>query len=77
MQSTQFPCFSFQFNIEFSLCLSHQSDSFALGLSTGGMDVYCEYSVLFSGRYLCDELATRPEEACRLWCVVVCDLENS
>jgi hypothetical protein len=29
-----------------------------------------------SGRYLCDELITRPEESYRLWCVVVCDLEN-
>ena len=29
-----------------------------------------------SGRGLCDELITRPEEFCRLWCVVVCDLEN-
>jgi len=26
--------------------------------------------------YLCDELITRPEESYRLWCVVVCDLEN-
>jgi hypothetical protein len=29
-----------------------------------------------SGRSLCDELITRPEESYRLWCVVVCDLEN-
>jgi len=29
-----------------------------------------------SGRGLCDELITRPEKSCRLWCVVVCDLEN-
>jgi len=28
-----------------------------------------------SGRGLCDELITRPDEAYRLWCVVVCDLE--
>jgi len=27
-------------------------------------------------RGLCDELVTRPEESYRLWCVVVCDLEN-
>jgi hypothetical protein len=25
---------------------------------------------------LCDELITRPEESYRLWCVIVCDLEN-
>jgi len=30
-----------------------------------------------SGRGLCDELITRPEESYRLWCVVVCDLENA
>jgi len=30
-----------------------------------------------SGRGLCDELITRPEESYRLWCVVVCDLEMS
>ena len=30
-----------------------------------------------SGRGLCDELITRPEEYYRLCCVVVCDLETS
>jgi len=30
-----------------------------------------------SGRGLCDELITRPEESYRLCCVVVCDLEAS
>jgi len=30
-----------------------------------------------SGRGLCDELITRPEEAYRLCCVVVCGLETS
>jgi len=39
------------------------------------MFVCCECCVL-SGRGLCDELITRPEESYRLWCVVVCDLEN-
>ena len=43
---------------------------------TGGMDVCCECCVL-SGKSLCDELITRPEESYRLWCVVVCDLETS
>ena len=38
--------------------------------------VCCECRVL-SGRRLCDELITRPEESYRLWCVVVCDLETS
>jgi len=33
-------------------------------------------SVVLSGRGLCDELFTRPEESYRLWCVVVCVLEN-
>jgi len=32
---------------------------------------------LLSGRGLCDELITRPEESYRLCCVVVCDLETS
>ena len=38
--------------------------------------VCCECRVL-SGRGLCDELITRPEESYRLWCVVECDLETS
>jgi hypothetical protein len=38
--------------------------------------VNCECCVL-SGRGLCDELITCPEESYRLWCVVVCDLETS
>jgi len=32
---------------------------------------------VLSGRGLCDELITRPEESYRMWCVVVCDLETS
>ena len=43
---------------------------------TRGMDVCCEYCVL-SGRGLCDELITRPEESYRRWCIVECDLETS
>jgi hypothetical protein len=35
--------------------------------------VYCS----LSGRGLCDELITRPEESYRLWRVVVCDQETS
>ena len=35
----------------------------------------CDCCVL-SGRGLCDELITRPEESYRLCCVLVCDLEN-
>jgi hypothetical protein len=31
---------------------------------------------VLSGRGLCDELITRPEESYRLRCVVVCDIEN-
>jgi hypothetical protein len=42
---------------------------------TGGMDV-CLLCVL-SGRGLCDELITRPEDLYRLWRVVVCDHEIS
>jgi len=40
------------------------------------MFVCCECCVL-SGRDLCDELITRPEESYRPWCVVVCDLETT
>jgi len=40
------------------------------------MSVCCDYCVL-SGRGLCDELITRPEESYRMWCVVVCELETS
>ena len=32
---------------------------------------------MLSGRGLCDELITRPEESYRLSCVIVCDLEAS
>jgi len=39
------------------------------------MFVFCDCFVL-SGRDLCNELITRPEESYRLWCVVVGDLEN-
>ena len=40
------------------------------------MDVCLLCSVL-SGRGLCDELITRPEESYRLCCVIVCDIETS
>ena len=32
---------------------------------------------MLSGRGLCDELITRPEESYGQFCVVVCDLETS
>jgi len=38
------------------------------------MFVCCECCVL-SGRGLCDQLITCPEESYRQWCVVGCDLE--
>jgi len=38
------------------------------------MSVCCECCVL-SGRGLCKELITRPEESYRLWCLV-CDIEK-
>jgi len=40
------------------------------------MFVCCEYCLLL-GRGLCEGVITRPEESHRLWCVVVCDIENS
>ena len=39
------------------------------------MFVSCHCCVL-SGRSLCDELITRPEESYRLRCVLVCDPRN-
>ena len=42
---------------------------------TRGTDV-CLLCCVLSGRGLCDELIIRPGESYRLWCVVVCDLEN-
>ena len=44
---------------------------------TGGMDICLLWVSVLSGRGLCDELITRPEESYRLCCVVVCDLETS
>ena len=40
------------------------------------ISVCCECCVM-SGRGLCDGLITRPEKSCRMWWVVVCDLETS
>jgi hypothetical protein len=37
----------------------------------------CRECCVLSGRGLCDELITRPEESYRQWCVAVCDLETS
>ena len=37
----------------------------------------CYDCCVFSGRGLCDELTTRPEESYRMWCIVVCDQETS
>jgi len=36
----------------------------------------CSERCVLSGRCLCDELITRPEESYRIWCVVMCDLET-
>ena len=43
----------------------------------GALMIVCCECCVFSGRGLCDELITCPEESYRLWCVVVCDLETS
>jgi hypothetical protein len=43
---------------------------------TRSMDVCMLCVFVLSGRGLCDELITRPEESYRLWCVVVYNLEN-
>ena len=36
----------------------------------------CVECCVLSGRGLRDGLITRPEKSCRLWCVVMCDLET-
>jgi hypothetical protein len=41
------------------------------------MDVYRFVWRVLSGRGLCEELITCPEESYRLWHVVVCDYETS
>ena len=41
-----------------------------------GMVFCCDCCVL-SGRGVCDELITHPEQSYRLWRVVVCDLETA
>jgi len=43
----------------------------------GGMEFCLLLVCVLSGRGLCDELITRPEESYRLWYFVVCDLETS
>jgi len=43
----------------------------------GAWTFFCCECCVLSGRGLCDELITRPEESYRLWCVVVCYLETS
>jgi len=43
----------------------------------GALMFFCCECCVLSGRGLCDELITRPEESYRLWCVAVCDLETS
>ena len=46
-------------------------------IPTGAWIFVCCECRVSSGRGLCDELITRPEESYRLCCVVVCDLETS
>jgi hypothetical protein len=46
-------------------------------IQPGAWMLVCCECCLLSGRRLCDELITRPEESYRLWWVVVCDLETT
>ena len=43
----------------------------------GAWIFFCCECLVLSGKSVCDELITRPEESYRLCCVVVCDLETS
>ena len=42
----------------------------------GALMFFCCACCVLSGRGLCDELITRPDESYRLWCVVVCGIEK-
>jgi len=58
-------------------CVYGRSPAAIMGSNpTGGMNVCCCEGCVLSGRGLCDDLITRPEESYRLWCVV-CDLETT
>ena len=46
-------------------------------IPSGAWIFVCRECRVLSGRGLCDELITRPEESYRLCCVLVCDLETS
>jgi len=59
-----------------SVCGRSPAEIVGLNPTGAWMSVCCECCVL-SGRGLCEELITRPEESYRLWCVVMCDLETS
>ena len=42
-------------------------------ISTGAWMSVCSECCVLSGRGLCDEMVTRPEESYRMWCFVMCD----
>ena len=48
-----------------------------LSIPPGAWIFFCCECRVLSGRGLCDELITRPEESYRPCCVVMCDLETS
>ena len=57
-------------------CVPHLLRSW-VRIPPGAWIFVCRECRVLSGRGLCDELITRPEESYRVWCVVVCDLETS
>jgi hypothetical protein len=56
---------------------SYLNRIFLLYQHTHSLSVLFVNMRVLTGRGLCDELISRPEESYRLWCVVVCDLETS
>jgi hypothetical protein len=57
---------------------STASPAAIVGLNpTGEWMFVCFMCCVLSGKGLCDELITGPEEFYRLWRVIVCDQENS
>jgi hypothetical protein len=54
---------------------SHSPTAIVVSNPTGVWIFVCCVCCVLSGRGLCDELITPPEESYRLWRVVLCDQE--
>jgi hypothetical protein len=64
---------------QWTRCLIHRSAAARLGdcgfeIAPGAWMFFCCECCVLSGRGLCNEMNTRPEESYRVWCVVECEL---